>query len=318
LNSNVRAQLLKALRSVVRELREFAYARPIPSVRGAKPGRRPRLGLALGGGFARAFAHIGVLKVLVDNHIVIDALAGTSAGSIVAAAFASGCTIEEMASAARNTRWNSFARWTFPRQGFATNERMESLLVKTLHCRSFEQLKIPLAVVAADILSGETVIFREGDLITPLRASCSFPGLFVPIEYGGRLLIDGAVAASVPVSALPDMDLIVGVHVQCNSLRQRPTNLFEIVGESFRITQDLNLAGWRDRCDLSIEPRLVDFRWDDFARAEELIAAGEIAAKEALPALRNLNQERAQGFAAQPPARAAGPRFAYQGPKTSP
>jgi NTE family protein len=223
-----------------------------------------------------------------------------------------------MASAARNTRWNSFARWTFPRLGFATNERMESLLVKILHCRSFEQLKLPLAIVAADVLSGETVIFREGDLITPLRASCSFPGLFVPIEYGGRLLIDGAVVASVPVSALPDMDLIVGVHVQCHSHRQRPTNLFEIVGESFRITQDLNLSGWRDRCDLSIEPRLVDFRWDDFARAEELIAAGEIAAREALPALRNLMQERAQGFAAQPPARAAGPRFAYQASKTSP
>jgi len=318
LKSKVTAQLGKALRSVVRELRHFAYTRPIPRGRVEEPWRRPRLGLALGGGFARGLAHIGVLKVLVENHIVIDALAGTSSGSIVAAAFASGCSIEEMASAARHTRWSSFARWTFPRLGFATNERMESLLSKTLHCRSFEQLKLPLGIVAADILTGEAVVFREGDLMMPLRASCSFPGLFVPIEYGGRLLIDGAIVTSVPVSALIDVDLIVAAHVQCNALRRPPSSLFEIVGESFRITQNLSESSWRDHCDLAIEVNLVDFRWDDFGRAEELIAAGEIAARKALPALRNLLQERAAGFATLQPRHAAPPRLAYPPPRTSP
>jgi len=318
LNSKVTAQLGKALRTVVRELRRFAYTSPIPRVRGEKPGRRPRLGLALGGGFARGLAHIGVLKVLVENRIVIDALAGTSSGSIVAAAYASGCTIEEMASAARHTRWSSFARWTLPRLGFATNERMESLLSKTLRCRSFERLKLPLAIVAADIASGEEVIFREGDLMLPLRASCSFPGLFVPIEHGGRMLIDGAIVAGVPVSALPDVDVVVAAHVQCNALRRRPTSLFEIVGESFRITQNLNQSSWRDHCDLSIEVDLPDFRWDDFGRADDLIAAGVVAARKALPALRNLLQERAAEFATLEPRHAPQPSFAYPPPRTSP
>lgn len=126
----------------------------------------------------------------------------------------------------------------------------------------------------------------------PLRASCSFPGLFVPIEYGGRLLLDGAIVSSVPVSALPDMDLIVAVHIRSSGLGRRPSSLFEVVGESFRITQSLNQASWRDRCDLVIEPEVADFRWDDFGRADELIAAGERAAREALPALRDLLQQR--------------------------
>jgi NTE family protein len=248
--------------------------------------------LALGGGFARGLAHIGVLKVLVESQISIDALAGISIGSIVAAGFASGCTIQEMIITARRTRWSSFARWTFPRLGFATNERLEPFLLKTLPCRTFERLKFPLAIVAADLKTGEAVTFREGDLMIPLRASCSFPGLFVPIEYGGRLLLDGAIVSSVPVSALIDLDLIVAVHIRSSALGRRPSSLFEVVGESFRITQSLNEASWRDRCDLVIEPEVAHFRWDDFERAEELIAAGERAAREALPALRDLLQQR--------------------------
>jgi len=281
------------LRSAVRELRKFAYASPIRASQTEKPMRRPRLGLALGGGFARGLAHIGVLKVLVENQIGIDALAGTSIGSIVAAGFASGCSIDQMVAAARSTRWSSFARWRFPRLGFATNERLEAFLLKTLPCRTFEQLKLPLAIVAADLNTGDSVIFRKGDLMLPLRASCSFPGLFVPIEDAGRLLLDGAIVNNVPVTALTDVDLVVAVHIRSNGLGRKPANLFEVVGESFRITQGLNQAGWRDHCDLAIEPELGDFRWDDFGRADELITAGEKATREALPALRRLLRERA-------------------------
>ncbi len=299
MRSQVEAQLGKVLLAAIREIRRFAYSRPIPSNQHKQPLPRPRLGLALGGGFARGVAHIGVLKVLVENQIAIDALAGTSSGSIAAAAFASGCTIEEMTLAARSLRWSRFARWTFPRLGFATNERMDLLLSKILHCRTFEQLKIPLAVVAADIRTGEAVTFREGDLGMPVRASCSFPGLFVPIEYHGRLLVDGVVVGSVPVTALRGMDVVVAVNVQNNGFLQRPSSLFEVVGECFHITQNLTQSTWRDHCDLAIELKLDAFRWDDFARADEMIAAGEMAARRALPALRNLLRERATRLATQ-------------------
>ena len=126
--SQLHAQVGKVLSATVRELRKFAHSRPIPLDKSSQPLRRPRLGLALGGGFARGIAHVGVLKVLVENQIPIDALAGISAGSIAAAAFASGCTIEELTVAARSLRWNRFARWAIPRLGFATNERMDLLL----------------------------------------------------------------------------------------------------------------------------------------------------------------------------------------------
>ena len=297
--SKLGAGVGKALRVAVRELRRFAYTKRKPQEPTSPSLQRPRLGLALGGGFARGIAHVGVLKVLIENQIPIDALAGTSSGSIAAAAFASGCTIDEMILAARSLRWNRFARWTIPSLGFATNERMDSLLAKILRCRTFEELQIPLAVVAADIWSGEAVIFREGDLLTPVRASCSFPGLFVPIEYQGRLLVDGVLVGTVPVMALCDVDVVVAVPVRGNGSRRRPTSFFEVVGESFQVAQNLNEASWRNHCDLVIEPELGEFRWDDFGRTDELIAAGEMAARRALPALRKLLRERSTNVATQ-------------------
>ena len=292
MRSDLTAQLQGVLRAAVRGLRKFAYRVPASHAPIEQPASRLRLGLALGGGFARGLAHIGVLKALLDNQIAIDSVAGTSIGSIVAAGLASGCRTDEMVAAARKVRWSNFARWTFPRLGFATNERMEAFLSNALHCRAFEQLKIPLAIVAADLKTGEEVIFREGDLMMPLRASCSFPGLFVPIAYRGRLLVDGAIVNSVPVSALSGVDVIVAVHIRSAALERGPTNLFEIVGESFRITQNLNQSSWRNRSDLVIEPELKDFRWDDFGRAGELIAAGEMAGRQALPALRELLRQQ--------------------------
>lgn len=316
LRSQVEAQLGKVLRATVREIRRFARSRPVPRDQGNQPLRRPRLGLALGGGFARGIAHVGILKVLVENQIPIDAVAGISSGSIAAAAFASGCTIQELTEAARSLRWNKFARWTIPRLGFATNDRMELLLSKMLHCRTFEQLKLPLAVVAGDIRTGEAVTFREGDLITPVRASCSFPGLFVPVEYKGRLLVDGVVVGAVPVAALRGMDVVVAVNVQSKGFLDRPRSLFDVVGESFHLTQKLNHPDWRDHCDLLIEPKIEDFHWDDFGRADELIAAGEMAAWRALPALRKLLRERVTQLEPQGERRRSS--LTLPPPKTSP
>ena len=293
MSSRMAGQFARVLHRAVLELRQFARRRPAAHPPSPLPSRRPRLGLALGGGFARGIAHIGVLKVLTENQITIDALAGISAGSFAAATFASGCTIEEMTSVARNLRWSSFARWQFPRLGFANNERFEHLLSKVLRCRTFEQLRIPLAIVAADILSGEAVIFREGDLMLPLRASCSFPGLFAPIDDGPRMLVDGMIVGSVPTTALREMDVIVAVHLPTKGLRERPTNFFQVVGECFHIAQRLSESAWRDHADLVIEPEVGDFNWDAFSRADELIRAGEVATRKALPALRRLLAERA-------------------------
>ncbi len=293
MRSDFKGRWVDAWRSAVRGIRRFAYSPKASPLQVQKPAARPRVGLALGGGFARGIAHVGVLKVLIESGIPIDTIAGTSAGSIAAAAFASGCTIEEMIAAVHKLRWHKFARWTFSRLGFATNERMESLLPQMLRCRTFEQTKIPLAIVAADLTTGEAVTFREGSLIQPVRASCCFPGLFIPVEYRGHRLVDGVIVGALPVEALRKMnvDVIIGVHLKGNGSSSAPTNLFQIVGESFQIIQDRNQSCWRDNCDLVIEPDVLHVRWDDFERADELVAAGEVAARAALPALRHLLEQ---------------------------
>lgn len=283
------------IRSAINGLREFAYGSPHSSRSRTSLPERPRIGLALGGGFARGLAHLGVLKVLSEQQIPIDALAGTSVGSIVAAAFASGCPLEEMIEEARKIRWKNFARWTVARLGLASNERMEEMLRRVLRSARFEELRIPLSVVSADLSTGEAVTFRQGDLIPALRASCSFPGLFKPIEYQGRLLVDGVIVGSVPVAPLKDdgVDAILAVHLKTNGSRRAPTNIFQVLGQSFQIAQSLNQGTWRQHCRAVIEPDVSDFDWDDFERVDELILAGERAARQALPALRALVQPRA-------------------------
>ena len=279
-----------ALRSGVRSLRAFAYS-PRPRERATQPAStRPRIGLALGGGFARGMAHIGVIKVLVENAIPIDALAGVSVGSIIAAALATGATPEQMAAEARRIRWSSFARWTVARLGLASNAKMDTMLRTLLQCSTFEELKKPLAVVAADISTGETVVFRDGDLISPLRASCSFPGLFTPVAYQGRLLVDGAIVGSVPTGALASLGVerIIGVHLKTNGPSNVPTNIFQVVGQAFQIAEHQSTRAWRQDCDVVIEPAVTEFAWDDFGRVDEMILAGERAARELIPAVRRL------------------------------
>jgi NTE family protein len=284
------SRAIKVLRAVAAGLRDFAYAGPRPDLSPQPPTLRPRLGLALAGGFARGLAHVGVLKVFQANRIPIDALAGTSAGAVAAAALASGRPLDELSAMARNMRWSSVGRWTIPGLGFATNQRMERMLVTVLGCTRFEELKIPLAVVAADISTGETVIFRSGDLIQPIRASCSVPGLFVPVEIGGRMLVDGAIVSNVPVGALRDFDVDVKVAISLGAGERprRPKNLFQVVGNAFQIAEAQAEERWRRQSDLVIEPDVAAFDWDDFEHFPELVRAGETAARHSLPALRAL------------------------------
>lgn len=290
----LKAKVENVLRSAVRGLRAFAYARPLPSQNHESHRTRPRVGLALSGGFARGLAHIGVLKVLVEHQIPIDALAGTSVGSVIAGAFASGMGVPEMVKQAGKIRWKSFARWTVARLGVASNDRMEELLRGSLRCSRFEELAIPLAVVAVDLSTGEAVAFRQGDLIPPLRGSCSFPGLFTPVEYQGHLLVDGAVCCSVPVAPLFDfgVDAIIAVNLSTDGLRHAPTNMFQVIGQAFHVAQKQNQDSWRSRCDVVIEPEVGDFKWDDFGRADDLIRAGERAALKQLPVLEALFEPR--------------------------
>ena len=185
------------LRSAVERVREFAYAERVP-VRG--PAREPKVGLALGGGFARGIAHLGVLHALEQNGIPIDCIVGTSAGALAGVAFASGLPFDEVVQASGSHQIRQFRAVAIFLDG-PGGQRAAGALSRSASSgsKTFEELTYPLAIVATDLMTGEAVYYSTGPIGPPLRASCAYPALFQPVEYEGRLLVDGFVAAAVPV-----------------------------------------------------------------------------------------------------------------------
>ncbi|HMD30868.1 MAG TPA: patatin-like phospholipase family protein [Candidatus Acidoferrales bacterium] len=183
------------LQDGIRRIRGFAYGPP------PEHPRPPRIGVALGGGFARGISHLGVLRVLEAEGIPVDCLSGTSVGGLIAAAYASGATVDAISKRALSTSFRDFARWSLSRFGLASNERMGRYVHEFCGVERIEQMKKPLAICAVDLLSGEPYYFTKGDLGLALRASCAYPGLFQPVEFEGRLLVDGFLVGPVPVEA---------------------------------------------------------------------------------------------------------------------
>ncbi len=254
------------------------------------PGRAG-IGLALGGGFARGFAHLGVLQVLEQNHIPISHIAGTSVGSILGAAYASGAPLARIIETCRTLRFRDIARWRVSRLGLASNQRLENLIERVFDSRRFEDLRIPLAVVATDLTSGEPVVFTQGNLVDAIRASCAFPGLFEPVEIGTRCLADGGLVAPVPTRAARDLGaaVVIGVSVGMHDgHRGAPTNIFQVVSRAVSAAQKHQLEVWERHADLVLRPDVQSLAWDDFHRAEEAIAVGVAAARRALPRIEKL------------------------------
>jgi NTE family protein len=160
--------------------------------------------------------------------------------------------------------------------------------------QTFEQLRIPMAVVATNLNSGEAVVFTEGNMIDPIRASCAFPGIFEPVEIGTRWLVDGGLIAPVPTQAARNMGAkyVVGVSVGMpEGDRGKPTNIFQVVSRAVCAAQKHQLEIWERHADLIIRPDVHSLAWDDFHRADEAIEAGKIAAKIALPRILKLLAE---------------------------
>lgn len=247
-----------------------------------------RIGLALGGGFARGIAHAGVLKVVEEHNIPIHCVAGVSAGSIAAAAFSSGATAAEIAEIGSAMRFRDVAELTISRMGFVGTERMVHFLRKLLKRFRFEDMRIPLGIVATDLATGKPVLFRDrGDVTLPLRASCSYPGLFQPIRDGARLLVDGAMSIEVPSQLCRAMGATHVISVNLPPPGWKPTgaNVFSVVNRCFQIVQSRIHEDWRTASDIVVTPDVGSFGWNGFAKADELIRAGEDAALGAIDAI---------------------------------
>jgi len=250
------------------------------------PVSRPGIGLALGGGFARGFAHLGVLQVLEQNHVPISCIAGTSVGSILGAAYASGAPLARIVTTCRTLRLRDIARWRVSRLGLASNHRLGDLIERVFEARHFEELAIPMAVVATDLNSGEPVVITHGSLIDAIRASCAFPGLFQPVEIGTRCLADGGLVAPVPTRAARDLGaaFVLGVSVGIqDGYRGTPSNIFQVVSRAVTAAQKHQQEVWERHADLVLRPDVQSLAWDDFDRAEEAIEAGVTAARRAMP-----------------------------------
>jgi NTE family protein len=269
------------LRTAKNKFRSFAYGEE------GEPAKRPRVGLALAGGFARGIAHIGVLRVFREAGIPIDCVAGTSVGALIAAGYCSGASLEEMERVGASTSFADFGRWTPSWLGLATNQRMEKYLARFARVKTFEELKIPLAVATTDINAGISVYFSHGAIAPAIRASCAYPGLFVPIQHEGRTLVDGFLTAPVPVEGtlLLGADIVIAVYLEAGTLEE-PRTFTDVLSRAFNIIQRHSDITWRTQADIIIEPDVKPFVWDDFSRTPDMIAAGETAALKALPEIR--------------------------------
>jgi len=269
----------KWIQRAVNGLRSFAYA---------GQGERPKIGVALGGGFARGIAHIGVLRVLEEYEIPVDFIAGTSVGALIAATYAGGTPLDEMERQGMETHFRDFGRWTLSRMGMASNARLEDFLHKFTPAKRFDEMKIPLSIVATDLVEGKSVYFTDGEIGPAIRASCAYPGLFLPVDYKGRVLVDGFLTETVPAPAVRRLgaEVVISVHLEPGLIESGPRNTIEIISRSFSIIQMAATQPWRTATDVLIEPDVHHILWDEFVKTPMLVAAGEAATRAALPEIR--------------------------------
>jgi len=261
------------------------------SAEGGAVVRPEGIGLALGGGFSRGIAHVGVLRVLERERIPVRWVAGVSAGSIVAAGFAGGADSRQLEAVARSMKFKDVAGWGWSKLGMVASHRMEDFLRRALPVHRFEEMRVPLSVVATDLMTGEAVIFGgNGEIFPAVRASCSYPGLFQPVQHEGRFLVDGAISMEIPAKALRDMGVVptVSVALPPPLVSAEPSSVFSVVNRCFQIMQRRTEAYWRAYSDVVVTPDVRGVGWDDFGQVSRLIEAGMEAAEKALPAIRGV------------------------------
>ena len=253
-----------------------------------------RLGLALSGGAARGMAHVGVLKVLAEEGIPIDCIAGTSAGALVGGAYAAGMSLAELEDVAHNLRWRDVGRMTLSRLGIQSNARMEDYIRARFPLTRFEQLRIPFAAVATDLQTGEAVVMSgEGELAFAIRASCALPGWYVPVaDESGRQLVDGGLVANVPTEAVralgAEVVLAVDVNREGAKFLGPPHSAIGVLFQSLMLVHRTATIHQHALADLVIVPKVGHLRWDEMRRGAEFVEAGIEATREALDSIRSL------------------------------
>jgi len=246
---------------------------------------RKKVGLVLSGGVARDIAHIGVLKVLEAHKVPMDLIVGVSSGSLVGAAYAAGMELSLIEEISLRIRWADLIRITFFRPGFISPKAIEDFVVRYLGEKRFSDLKIPFAVVATDLFTGEAVTISEGKVASAVAASCAFPGVFAPEEREGRLLVDGGLAQNVPVEVAKKMgaDFVIASDVIPSKLFHLPRDPLQVLGRSVDLILKKLSREEAKQADVLLELSVEEDIWHlDLQKAKKLIMAGEGAAHRAL------------------------------------
>lgn len=251
---------------------------------------KPKIALVLGAGSARGLAHLGVLQVLVENSIPIDFLVGSSMGALVAAAYASGTDIYMLAKMTTALNYSIFWDVQLPRMGFILGKKIESFVHLITKGQHFKDLNPPVAVVATDVETGEKVVLTEGLVSQAVRASISIPGIFTPVRYNGRLLVDGAVSERLPISVAraQGADLVIAVDVTfAEGKVVKINNTLDVILQSIEILErQIFEKITRSQADILIQPAVTHIGSKDFDRAEECIALGRGCAEAMLPQIK--------------------------------
>ncbi len=248
----------------------------------------PRIGLALGGGAARGFAHIGVIQVLEENGIKVDLVAGTSAGSLVAALYASGKGGRELQQLAETMDEGAITDWSFPLRGLIRGEALARYIRDKTGGKSIEQMGLPLGIVATDLSDGSPILFRSGDTGMAVRASSAVPAVFQPVRIGQREYVDGGLVAPVPVRFAREMgaQLVIAVDISSPPEKNPPGDAFRMLMQTFSImSRSINGFELKD-ADIVIRPRLDGVGSADFTARRRAIQAGREAAQAVLAQLR--------------------------------
>lgn len=249
-----------------------------------------KMGLALGGGAMRGLAHIGVLKALEEQGFRPDYIAGTSIGAVIGALYASGVTPYIMSGLANNLNARSFYDITPPRKGFIKGNNIEQLIALLTKGREFKELNIPLAVTATDLTECKLVVFTEGKVYKAVRASISVPGIFIPVEAGNMVLVDGGVLERVPTRIVREMgaDIVISVDVGFQGQHKKPDKLTEVIFQAFEVMELEILKHKTVQSDIAIYPDVSNIDATSLEQAEECIQAGYKATIESMDRIKKL------------------------------
>ena len=260
---------------------------PVPEVRAPEPKKIPKLGLALGGGAARGFAHIGVLQVLEEEGIKPDFIAGTSAGSLVAALYASGKTSTQLTWLAESMDESQLTDWTLPfaGRGVLRGEALGKYVNSQLNGLKIEDMKIPLGIVATDLQTGEGILFRRGDVATAVRASSAVPSVFEPVRIGQRDYVDGGLVSPVPVLYVKQMgaQYIIAVDISSRPEDAKTSDIFKVLLQTFSIMSKSISQLELPQAHVVVRPALPNVGSAEFSARKKSIEAGRAAMKQALP-----------------------------------